>query len=318
MRRSQRIIPPPSLPIRFKALFFNDDDDDDNADNADSSIVVTATADEIPIGNNVIRNHDAGYDHNDDVDAHHSSSSRSSRSSNSNSSSSSSIRNHDHFNNDDSCMSIDMRMYKAINMNLSNNSNNSSKFTNKCNLIHRNPNIYLIKDFLSSYEIDHLDNIITSKLNSFQLSFTDNDNLSKLKIISTNRTSEYIYLSKMFDKTIRNIEYRVSDYVGLSSQYVEPLQIVSYKNGQQFDVHHDIGTLNIDDNSIDVVYPKRLVTFFIYLNNLPYGYGHTEFPKLGLSVQPMKGAALLFSKIIIIIVIVVGAAAAVVVVIEYL
>ena len=194
-------------------------------------------------------------------------------------------------------MSIDMRMYKAMIMNRNNNNSNSNnRLTNKCNLIHRNPNIYLIKDFISSYEINHLDKIITSKSNTFQLSFTDNDNLSKLKIISTTRTSEYIYLTKMLDKTIRNIETRVSDYVGLSSQYVEPLQIVSYKNGQQFEIHHDIGTLNIDDNTIDVIYPKRLVTFFIYLNNLPYGNGHTEFPKLGLSVQPMKGAALLFSK----------------------
>ena len=52
----------------------------------------------------------------------------------------------------------------------------------------------------------------------------------------------------------------------------------------------------MEDDSIDIVYPKRLITFFIYLNNLPYGQGHTEFPRLGLSVQPVRGAALLFSK----------------------
>jgi hypothetical protein len=37
---------------------------------------------------------------------------------------------------------------------------------------------------------------------------------------------------------------------------VEPLQIVSYTDGQRFDLHHDAGTLT-DDGEIDIVQPRR-------------------------------------------------------------
>jgi hypothetical protein len=37
---------------------------------------------------------------------------------------------------------------------------------------------------------------------------------------------------------------------------------------------------------------------FVYLNTLPHGVGHTEFPQLGLSVRPKCGAALLFCNVL--------------------
>lgn len=49
--------------------------------------------------------------------------------------------------------------------------------------------------------------------------------------------------------------------------------------------------------------PRRLVTLFVYLNTLPEGVGHTEFPLLrgadggALSVRPRAGTALLFCNV---------------------
>lgn len=97
---------------------------------------------------------------------------------------------------------------------------------------------------------------------------------------------------------------------GLSAESVEPLQVVAYERGQQFKTHHDAGTLSEDDSEdegegagaahaaseaapgmrsprlprIRLVTPRRLVTFFVYLNSLPPGQGATVFPLLGLEV----------------------------------
>ena len=47
-----------------------------------------------------------------------------------------------------------------------------------------------------------------------------------------------------------------SDLISLSSDFVEPLQIVSYTGGQKFDLHHDAGTLT-EDGDIEIVQPRR-------------------------------------------------------------
>ena len=77
---------------------------------------------------------------------------------------------------------------------------------------------------------------------------------------------------------------------------MEPLQIVSYTRGQKFETHHDAGTL-LDDGSVQPVPPRRLVTLFLYLNTLPEGQGHTEFPALGISVKPERGCGVLFCNV---------------------
>ena len=47
-----------------------------------------------------------------------------------------------------------------------------------------------------------------------------------------------------------------TDLISLSSDFVEPLQIVSYTGGQKFDLHHDAGTI-MDDGEIEIVQPRR-------------------------------------------------------------
>jgi hypothetical protein len=44
--------------------------------------------------------------------------------------------------------------------------------------------------------------------------------------------------------------------------------------------------------------PRRLVTLFLYLNNLPTEQGHTEFPALNISVAPQRGCGVLFSNVL--------------------
>jgi len=164
--------------------------------------------------------------------------------------------------------------------------------------IHSSPNIYFIENFLNPSELIWFDTICTQHKNQFQSSFTEDDDGRK-EVISEDRTSTYIHLSKSQDRVVRAIEQRASELVGMPSENVEPLQIVHYTQGQHFDVHHDAGTLLEDFNVIGIS-PTRIITLFIYLNNLPPGQGHTEFPLLegNVSITPRKGGALLFCNVL--------------------
>jgi prolyl 4-hydroxylase len=169
----------------------------------------------------------------------------------------------------------------------------------KLELIHKDPCVYLVKNILNEKEINYFDQIVTQNQQSFKHSFTENEQNEEL--LTEHRTSTYIHLTKGQDQTIRSIERKLSNLVGLPTESIEPFQIVSYSDGQFFDVHHDAGTI-YEDKTIGIVYPKRILTFFIYLNTLPEGQGCTEFPllndNLGLSVQPIKGNALLFCNLL--------------------
>jgi hypothetical protein len=165
----------------------------------------------------------------------------------------------------------------------------------KFEVLHRNPNIYLVRDFLTASEIAYFDKVCTVHAKAFKASFTQDDH--NKEVVSEERTSTHIHLSKAQHASVRTVESRAADLVGLHSQHVEPLQIVSYRNGQKFNVHHDAGTLQ-DDGSVELAQPRRLVTFFAYLNNLPRGEGHTEFPAINLSVQPERGCAVVFCNVL--------------------
>ena len=161
------------------------------------------------------------------------------------------------------------------------------------------PNVYLIKDLMTDKDISHFDDLISLNTRGFQSSFVNNE--KNEEVLTEYRTSRYLRVKKGQDAIIRSIEGRIAQSVGLPSENIEPLQIVRYTDGQHFDVHHDAGTL-CDDGEVELVQPKRLVTVFIYLNSLPEGEGHTEFPLLnegkGLSVRPSRGDAVVWCNIL--------------------
>lgn len=166
--------------------------------------------------------------------------------------------------------------------------------SSKITMLRSDPNIFWVENFLSDSEIEYFDVICTNNSRHFSSSFTED--VDHKKIVSEERTSTYLQLTKAQDITTRAVECRAADMVGISSEFVEPLQIVRYTRGQQFNIHHDGGTL-LDDGTVDALTPRRLVTLFIYLNSLPEGQGCTEFPLLNLKIAPKKGCALIFCNI---------------------
>ncbi|KAL1508006.1 hypothetical protein AB1Y20_007604 [Prymnesium parvum] len=186
--------------------------------------------------------------------------------------------------------------------------------------IHSDPNVYTIRHFLSPRELDRLDEILTSRRRAFKQSHTDSDDTAL--ILGAERTSSSLALPKGSDATLRAIEARAAELVGLPPDHVEPLQIVHYADGAKFDCHHDLGAMEVKrrrtegakaeqheekdtiwhehEGEVTVRSPagaRRLVTIFVYLNTLPEGVGHTRFPYIGLSVRPRSGMALVFCNV---------------------
>jgi hypothetical protein len=165
----------------------------------------------------------------------------------------------------------------------------------KLECIFQQPNVYLVRNFLKDSEMKTLDELLSANMSTFQASYTEDEDCKR--VLSTERTSTYTYFARGETRLIRNIEQRASDLVDLNPLYIEPLQVVRYSDGQKFNLHHDAGTL-LDEGEVDLIYPRRLITIFIYLNTTPIDIGCTVFPCLNtLKIQPVRGTALIFCNI---------------------
>ena len=91
----------------------------------------------------------------------------------------------------------------------------TSSLPKKLELIHSNPNIYLVRDFLSSSELLYFDKVCTQHGKAFKSSFTENE--EQQEVVSEERTSSHIHLSKGQHSLVRTVETRASDIVGLHS-----------------------------------------------------------------------------------------------------
>lgn len=166
--------------------------------------------------------------------------------------------------------------------------------------VHDSPHIYVIDDFLSEIELQHLNDSIIAK-SRFVRSFVDReDNLSS-EVSQEQRTSTFVSLPKQGNSKIAAIERRAADMLGIAADQIEPLQLVRYRQDQFFGVHHDLGSL-LDDGTVELP-PKqafckrRLATFFCYLNDVETGC--TYFPECSdLRVTPTRGRAVLFCNIL--------------------
>lgn len=102
---------------------------------------------------------------------------------------------------------------------------------------------------------------------------------------------------------IRSFQRRIADLFCCAEDQIEPIQLVRYKPGEFFGLHHDMGDLSPDG---DVVLPqrvwyakRRLITLFIYLNTLPEEQGGcTHFPRCDdLRINPKRGRLVMWSNV---------------------
>ncbi|XP_036675660.3 prolyl 4-hydroxylase subunit alpha-1 [Drosophila suzukii] len=105
------------------------------------------------------------------------------------------------------------------------------------------------------------------------------------------RTSQNTWLWHAENPWLSNIIRRLEDFTGLSSESAEPLQLINYGIGGQYEPHYDF--THDDGYSVYGWRGNRILTAIFYLNDVALGSG-TAFPFLKLVVPPVKGSLLIW------------------------
>lgn len=97
------------------------------------------------------------------------------------------------------------------------------------------------------------------------------------------------------DVALQWLQLKMSMLAQLPAEHSEPLAIIRYQVGQEYKLHGDY--LPPDSEFCDPRYGgQRAKTVLVYLND-DFEGGATEFPSLGLSIVPRRGAALVFNNL---------------------
>ena len=147
--------------------------------------------------------------------------------------------------------------------------------------------LYVVQQFLTQEECDGLVALIEA------------DNHPSTLYAGTEqngfRTSFSCNLESM-NPLVQRIERRICGLTGIDPRHGETLQGQRYKPGQQFKPHHDFfhtsqSYWETERNQGG----QRTWTGMIYLNE-PEGGGETNFPKVGLCVQPRTAMLVLWNN----------------------
>lgn len=173
-------------------------------------------------------------------------------------------------------------------------------FEFKTKILHRNPDIILIENFLTKEECDYIIKLGEPHIKKSEVCGKNGSRPDK------SRTSMTAHIGKKFlrgdnpDKVLLNVLDKASKYGGLPSKNIEPIQLVRYEPGQYFKSHYDyldeklpIYKKNIERNG------QRELTFFVYLTDVDDDAGgKTYFPKLNKHFSANKGGAIFWSNMV--------------------
>jgi prolyl 4-hydroxylase len=99
-----------------------------------------------------------------------------------------------------------------------------------------------------------------------------------------------------YDPFIRKVQRRLDDLLGIDPSYGETIQGQRYLPGQQFQAHCDWFPGGTDYWELEKDRGgQRAITAMAYLNAVEEG-GATDFPHLGLSIEPKPGALLIWNN----------------------
>lgn len=147
--------------------------------------------------------------------------------------------------------------------------------------------IFLVPDFLTRQECKRLVRTVDKRIGPSEL--------FKGTEVDGFRTSSTHYFDRE-DEATREMERRMDAMLGIDHQHAEVPQGQRYRTGQQFRHHYDYFTT-------DQQYwqqerrrgGQRSWTAMVFLNEPEKG-GETDFPELGLSVKPLRGALLAWNN----------------------
>lgn len=154
--------------------------------------------------------------------------------------------------------------------------------------LNESPKIQVIEQVFNQMELDYVIHHATPMLEPAQVI---HDNAS---------TSYHHYRTGMtaalggrnLDIVLFWLHERITKQTGLTQAQAEPAAVIQYLPGQEYKAHLDILPVGSDFVSAEQG-GQRQVTALLYLNDGMQG-GETAFPKLNLSVRPVRGSLLVF------------------------
>ena len=157
------------------------------------------------------------------------------------------------------------------------------------NVLHQDPLIYTIDDYISREECDHF--IDVSKKHLKQAYVSD----VKQGQTSAGRTGTNHWVRHSTDDTTTKVGQRIASVVGLPLVHAEAYQVIHYDETQKYDKHYDAYEKADTEKCKRCLKfgGQRLVTALVYLNEVEEG-GETEFHNLKIKVSPKIGRLLVF------------------------
>ena len=154
------------------------------------------------------------------------------------------------------------------------------------------PKIFIIDNFITENECNHLINIGKSDLMNSVVS--DNSG----GFISKGRTSKTSWIDLDKDNITNEISKNISDLVNIPIENSEKFQLVYYNINNEYKQHYDSWDHNGSEKTLRCIKygGPRILTALLYLNNVEEG-GTTYFTKLDIDIKPEKGRLLIFENV---------------------
>ena len=151
--------------------------------------------------------------------------------------------------------------------------------------VHTDPPVFTVANFLSEAECDDLINSAQGHMTPAPVVGAGNGE------VSVSRTSSTCYLAR---EDLPTICTKVCALTGCPVEHLELPQVGRYRGGEFYKAHYDaFDTSSPEGRRFAQNGGQRVATVLVYLNDVARG-GCTSFSKLGLTIQPKKGTALVF------------------------
>ncbi|KPJ11199.1 Prolyl 4-hydroxylase subunit alpha-1 [Papilio machaon] len=146
------------------------------------------------------------------------------------------------------------------------------------------PDIVVFHQVLSDDEIEHIKDMAKPR---FKRAVVHDPKTGEL-VPAHYRISKSVWLKDEESDVVSRVSRRVADFTGLTMDTAEELQVVNYGIGGHYEPHFDFARK--EENAFKKSSGNRIATVLFYMSEVAQG-GATVFTELGLSVFPVKNAA---------------------------
>ena len=158
--------------------------------------------------------------------------------------------------------------------------------------IHDDPVVWVIDDFASSDECEHIIELASGRIERAKVSTLGTNTVSE------RRTGSVCWVKHDETQLVASVVGRVATLVEVPVAHAESLQVIHYGPTQEYQPHYDAWDIMTEKGQEKTkVGGNRAVTALLYLNEVEAG-GGTGFPKLDVEVDPLPGRLCIFHDLI--------------------